>query len=123
MYATVGTRLIASIPAAFANPAALPRSGSPTAAAPFSRSRSSAWLARSTFPTLAVGGCISTMTGNSASGRAVIMVWSAGSIFSGAFVSAREGGSIGTRARAIRASAQLKPISRILMRIAPRRDQ
>src|SRR2546425_3734739 len=103
MYATVGTRLIASIPGAFANPAALSIRASPATGVPYKRSRSRASLARSTFapPTKgAAGCCISTMTGRSESGWACMRSLSAGSIFSEATVWARAGGPVGTKTSA-----------------------
>jgi len=103
MYATVGTRLIASMPGAFANPAALSISASPATGVPYRRRRSSASLARLTFaPTTngAAGCCISTMTGRSESGWACMRSLSAGSILSDATVPARAGEPFGTRTSA-----------------------
>src|SRR5213083_932437 len=105
MYATVGTRLIALTPAAFAKPAALSMRASPATGVPFRRSRSRASLARFTFATPVnggLGGCISTMTGKSVNGRALINDCSAGSILSSAAESARAGGAIGALLRAQR---------------------
>jgi len=90
--------LIACIPGAFANPAALSMSASPATGVPYKRSKSIASFARPTFGAAANGaaaGCISTMTGKSETGFACMSWRSAGSILSGTIDSARTVEAVG----------------------------